>query len=62
LMWQLPRSNKHGLLAAYYGFYSYWGTCLANPNGSEHTDASSQPRTSCQLPSPWPTHPAIRRN
>jgi ACS family allantoate permease-like MFS transporter len=62
LMWQLPRSNKHGLLAAYYGFYSYWGTCLANPNESEHTDASSQPRTSCQLPSPWPTHPAIRRN
>lgn len=25
LMWQLPRSNQQGLLAAYYGFYSYWG-------------------------------------
>lgn len=24
LMWRLPRSNKHGLLAAYYMFYTYW--------------------------------------
>ncbi|KAK7729015.1 hypothetical protein SLS57_002247 [Botryosphaeria dothidea] len=25
LMWKLPRSNKTGLLAAYYVFYTYWG-------------------------------------
>lgn len=25
LMWQLPRDNKTGLLAAYYMFYTYWG-------------------------------------
>ncbi|KKY27146.1 putative allantoate permease [Diplodia seriata] len=25
LMWKLPRSNKSGLLAAYYVFYTYWG-------------------------------------
>ncbi|KAL2434057.1 MFS-type transporter cnsL [Exophiala dermatitidis] len=26
LLWQLPRSNKHGLLAAYLLFYSYFGS------------------------------------
>ncbi|OJD40372.1 allantoate permease [Diplodia corticola] len=25
LMWKLPRTNKAGLLAAYYVFYTYWG-------------------------------------
>lgn len=25
LMWKLPRTNKSGLLAAYYVFYTYWG-------------------------------------
>ncbi|EKG16901.1 Major facilitator superfamily [Macrophomina phaseolina MS6] len=25
LMWKLPRSNKKGLLASYYVFYTYWG-------------------------------------
>lgn len=25
LMWQLPRDNQMGLLAAYYVFYTYWG-------------------------------------
>jgi hypothetical protein len=42
LMWQLPRSNKHGLLAAYYGFYTYWGpyvlsTSLPMGNTSGHS-------------------------
>jgi ACS family allantoate permease-like MFS transporter len=42
LMWQLPRSNKHGLLAAYYGFYSYWGKCQPiSPSEEETTDTSS---------------------
>ncbi|EEU39244.1 uncharacterized protein NECHADRAFT_94676 [Fusarium vanettenii 77-13-4] len=26
LMWQLPRDNQTGLLAAYYVFYTYWGS------------------------------------
>lgn len=29
LMWKLPRTNKHGLLAAYYCFYTYWGEPLS---------------------------------
>lgn len=42
LMWKLPRSNKHGLLAAYYVFYTYWGpyvlsTSLPMANTSGHT-------------------------
>ncbi|KAI0902508.1 major facilitator superfamily domain-containing protein [Annulohypoxylon nitens] len=28
LMWKLPRDNEHGLLAAYYVFYTYWGPCV----------------------------------
>jgi MFS transporter, ACS family, allantoate permease len=42
LMWQLPRSNKHGLPAAYYIFYTYWGpyvlsTSLPMGNTSGHS-------------------------
>ena len=42
LMWKLPRSNKHGLLAAYYIFYTYWGpyiisTSLPMANVSGHS-------------------------
>jgi MFS transporter, ACS family, allantoate permease len=42
LMWKLPRSNKHGLLAAYYVFYTYWGpyvlsTSLPMANTSGHS-------------------------
>ena len=42
LMWKLPRDNKHGLLAAYYVFYTYWGpfvisTSLPMANSSGHT-------------------------
>ncbi|KAF2087945.1 putative allantoate permease [Saccharata proteae CBS 121410] len=42
LMWKLPRSNKHGLLAAYYVFYTYWGPyvislSLVTANTSGHT-------------------------
>jgi hypothetical protein len=41
-MWKLPRSNKHGLLAAYYVFYTYWGpyaisTSLPLANTSGHS-------------------------
>ncbi|KAH8689183.1 putative allantoate permease [Talaromyces proteolyticus] len=42
LMWKLPRDNKHGLLAAYYVFYTYWGpyvlsTSLPMANTSGHS-------------------------
>ncbi|KAF2151517.1 putative allantoate permease [Myriangium duriaei CBS 260.36] len=42
LMWKLPRTNKHGLLAAYYVFYTYWApyvlsTSLPMANTSGHT-------------------------
>ncbi|KAJ3522928.1 hypothetical protein NM208_g12657 [Fusarium decemcellulare] len=42
LMWQLPRDNKHGRLAAYYVFYTYWGpyvmsTSVPMANVSGHT-------------------------
>ena len=42
LMWQLPRSNKQGLLAAYYVFYTYWApyvlsTALPMANTSGHS-------------------------
>ncbi|KAF7190847.1 putative transporter [Pseudocercospora fuligena] len=42
LMWKLPRDNKHGLLAAYYCFYTYWGpyvlaTSLPIANSSGHS-------------------------
>lgn len=42
LMWKLPRSNQHGLLAAYYVFYTYWGpyvlsTSLPMANTSGHS-------------------------
>ncbi|RFU29744.1 hypothetical protein B7463_g6600, partial [Scytalidium lignicola] len=42
LMWKLPRSNKKGLLAAYYVFYTYWGpyvisTSLPLANTSGHS-------------------------
>ncbi|KIV78691.1 hypothetical protein PV11_06314 [Exophiala sideris] len=42
LMWKLPRSNKHGLLAAYYVFYTYWApyvlsTSLPMANTSGHS-------------------------
>ncbi|KAJ5626865.1 Major facilitator superfamily domain general substrate transporter [Penicillium herquei] len=42
LMWKLPRENKHGLLAAYYVFYTYWGpyvlsTSLPMANTSGHS-------------------------
>ncbi|GAM82996.1 hypothetical protein ANO11243_009820 [Dothideomycetidae sp. 11243] len=42
LMWKLPRTDKHGLLAAYYVFYTYWApyvlsTSLPMANVSGHT-------------------------
>lgn len=42
LMWRLPKDNKHGRLAAYYVFYTYWGpyvlsTSLPMANVSGHT-------------------------
>ncbi|PLB46274.1 putative allantoate permease [Aspergillus steynii IBT 23096] len=42
LMWKLPQSNQHGLLAAYYVFYTYWApyvlsTSLPMANTSGHT-------------------------
>jgi MFS transporter, ACS family, allantoate permease len=42
LMWKLPRSNKHGLLASYYVFYTYWApfvlsTSLPMANTSGHS-------------------------
>ncbi|KAL2444305.1 MFS-type transporter cnsL [Exophiala dermatitidis] len=42
LMWKLPRDNKHGLLAAYYVFYTYWApyvlaTSLPMANTSGHS-------------------------
>ena len=42
LMWKLPKSNKHGLLAAYYVFYTYWApyvlsTSLPMANTSGHS-------------------------
>ncbi|KAM6515496.1 hypothetical protein FSOLCH5_009721 [Fusarium solani] len=42
LMWQLPRDNQTGLLAAYYVFYTYWGsyvmsTSVPMANVSGHT-------------------------
>lgn len=42
LMWKLPRSNQHGLLAAYYVFYTYWApyvlsTSLPMANTSGHS-------------------------
>ncbi|KAJ5654150.1 Major facilitator superfamily domaingeneral substrate transporter [Penicillium lividum] len=42
LMWKLPRENKHGLLAAYYVFYTYWApyvlsTSLPMANTSGHS-------------------------
>ncbi|KAJ5716329.1 Major facilitator superfamily domain general substrate transporter [Penicillium malachiteum] len=42
LMWKLPTENKHGLLAAYYVFYTYWGpyvlsTSLPMANTSGHS-------------------------
>ncbi|KAI9740431.1 MAG: hypothetical protein M1834_005011 [Cirrosporium novae-zelandiae] len=42
LMWKLPSTNKHGLLAAYYVFYTYWApyvlsTSLPMANTSGHS-------------------------
>jgi ACS family allantoate permease-like MFS transporter len=42
LMWKLPRSNRKGLLAANYVFYTYWGpyvlsTSLPMGNTSGHS-------------------------
>ncbi|KAB2576450.1 putative transporter [Lasiodiplodia theobromae] len=42
LMWHLPRSNKVGLLASYYAFYTYWaayvlGATLPLANTSGHS-------------------------
>ncbi|PYH32811.1 allantoate permease [Aspergillus neoniger CBS 115656] len=42
LMWKLPRSDKHGLLASYYVFYTYWApyvlsTSLPMANTSGHS-------------------------
>ncbi|KAL4938921.1 hypothetical protein BDV06DRAFT_231455 [Aspergillus oleicola] len=42
LMWKLPQENKHGLLAAYYVFYTYWApyvlsTSLPMANTSGHS-------------------------
>ncbi|KAJ5088918.1 Major facilitator superfamily domain general substrate transporter [Penicillium angulare] len=42
LMWKLPRENQHGLLAAYYVFYTYWApyvlsTSLPMANTSGHS-------------------------
>lgn len=42
LMWKLPPTNKNGLLAAYYVFYTYWGpyvisTSLPLANTSGHS-------------------------
>lgn len=42
LMWKLPRDNTHGLLAAYYVFYTYWApyvlsTSLPMANTSGHS-------------------------
>ncbi|KAL6251756.1 hypothetical protein RBB50_001966 [Rhinocladiella similis] len=42
LMWKLPRSNQHGLLASYYCFYTYWApyvlsTSLPMANTSGHS-------------------------
>ncbi|KAJ5223579.1 Major facilitator superfamily domain general substrate transporter [Penicillium chermesinum] len=42
LMWKLPRDNQHGLLAAYYVFYTYWApyvlsTSLPMANTSGHS-------------------------
>jgi hypothetical protein len=43
LMWKLPRSNKHGLLAAYYVFYTYWGPyCLAQTLYMANTSGHSK--------------------
>lgn len=42
LMWKLPTENKHGLLASYYVFYTYWApyvisTSLPMANTSGHS-------------------------
>jgi MFS family permease len=42
LMWKLPSDNQHGLLAAYYVFYTYWApyvlsTSLPMANTSGHS-------------------------
>jgi Na+/melibiose symporter-like transporter len=42
LLWQIPDENRHGRLAAYYVFYTYWGqyvmsTTLPMANTSGHT-------------------------
>lgn len=42
LLWKLPHDNKHGLLAAYYCFYTYFApyvlvTALPMANTSGHT-------------------------
>lgn len=42
LMWKLPQSNRRGLLAAYYVFYTYWApyvlsTSLPMANTSGHS-------------------------
>ncbi|KAH9819349.1 allantoate permease [Teratosphaeria destructans] len=43
LMWKLPRSNKHGLLAAYYIFYTYWGPyCMAQTLYMANTSGHSK--------------------
>ncbi|KAF5008149.1 hypothetical protein FDECE_5543 [Fusarium decemcellulare] len=43
LMWQLPQDNKHGRLAAYYVFYTYWGVSNALLFPAMLTGFSSQP-------------------
>ncbi|KAI7525655.1 hypothetical protein KC316_g18394 [Hortaea werneckii] len=43
LMWKLPRSNQHGLLAAYYVFYTYWGPyCMAQTLYMSNTSGHSK--------------------
>ncbi|KAI6913518.1 MFS general substrate transporter [Hortaea werneckii] len=43
LMWKLPRSNQHGLLAAYYIFYTYWGPyCMAQTLYMSNTSGHSK--------------------
>lgn len=43
LMWQLPMTNQHGLLAAYYVFYTYWAPyCLAQTLWMANTSGHSK--------------------
>lgn len=43
LMWLLPTTNKHGLLAAYYVFYTYWAPyCLGQTLWMANTSGHSK--------------------